>query len=89
MGHDRHFFSAISLGLLHSFINVEGLNPFDLKVKREVRDNIGTVFATRKLPAPARFKAFLPENVAPFAFPDFSFLTTVHGSYVFPSVRPD
>jgi len=45
MGHDRNFLSAISLGLFHSFINVEGLNPFDLKVKREVRDNVGTVLA--------------------------------------------
>ena len=89
MGHDRHFLSAISLGLLHSFINVEGLNPFDLKVKREVRDNVRAVLAPRKLPAPSGLKPFGPEYVAPFTFPNLAFLTTVHGSYVFPSVRPD
>jgi hypothetical protein len=89
MGHDRHFLSAISLGLLHSFINVEGLNPFDFKVKREVRDNVRAVRATGELPAPARFKAFVFEDIAPLTFSNLSFLTTVHGSYVFPSVRPD
>lgn len=89
MGHDRNFLSAISLGLFHSFINVEGLNPFDLKVKREVRDNIGTVFTARKLPATPGFKTFFPEDVTPLPFPNLAFLTAVHGSYVFPSVRPD
>jgi len=89
MGHDRHFLSAISLGLLHSFINVEGLNPFDLKVKREVRDNVRAVFAPRKLPAPPCLKPLSPEDISPLTFPNLAFLTTVHGSYVFPSVRPD
>jgi hypothetical protein len=89
MGHDRHFLSAISLGLLHSFINVEGLNPFDFKVKREVRDNVRAVRATGELPAPARLKALVFEDIAPLTFPNLSFLTAVHGSYVFPSVGPD
>jgi hypothetical protein len=89
MGHNRHFLSAISLGLLHSFINVEGLNPFDLKVKREVRDNVGAVRTPRELPAPARLEALVFEDVAPLTFPNLSLLTAVHGSYVFPSVRPD
>lgn len=80
MGHDRHFFSAISLGLFHSFINVEGLNPFDLKVKREVRDNVRAVLATRELTAAARFKTFFSEDITPLPFPNFAFLTTVHWS---------
>lgn len=89
MGHDRNFFSTISLGLFHSFINVEGLNPFDFKVKREVRDNIGTVLAARKLPPASCLKTFFPEDITPLPFPNLAFLTTVHGSYVFPSVRLD
>ena len=89
MGHDRHFFSAISLGLLHSFINVEGLNPFDLKVKREVRDNVRAFGTARELPSPTRLETLVLEDVAPLTLPNLSFLTTVHSSYVFPSVGPD
>ena len=87
MGHNRSFSSAISLGLLHSFINVEGLNPFDLKVKREVRDNVRAVLAAGKLPAAACLKSFFFEDITPLTFPNLAFLTAVHGSYVFPSVR--
>ena len=46
MGHDRHLLATISLGLFHSFINVEGLNPLDLKMEREVGDHVRAFRAT-------------------------------------------
>ena len=89
MGHDRHLFPTISLGLFHSFINVEGLNPLDLKMEREVGDHVRAFRATGELTAPAGFETFFLEDVAPLTLPNLSFLTAVHGSYVFPSVGPD
>lgn len=89
MGHDRHLLATISLGLFHSFINVEGLNPFDLKMEREIGDHVRAFRTAGELPAPTRFEALFFEDVAPLTFPNLAFLTAVHGSYVFPSVRPD
>jgi hypothetical protein len=78
MGHNWHTLATVSLGLFHCFINVEGLNPFDLKVKREVRDNIGRLRAAGELTPAARFKTFFFEDVTPLTFSNLAFLTTVH-----------
>jgi hypothetical protein len=78
MGHNWHTLATVSLGLFHCFINVECLNPFDFKVKREVADNIWRFWAARELATAPRFEALRFENVAPLTFSDFAFCTTVH-----------
>jgi hypothetical protein len=78
MGHHWHTFATVSFGLLHSFINVEGLNPLDLKVKREVRDNIRRLGTPRELPSAPRLVAFRFEDISPFTLSNFSFCAAVH-----------
>jgi hypothetical protein len=78
MGHHWHTLATVSFGLFHSFVNVEGLNPLDFKVKREVADNVGRFRAAGKLPTTARFEALRLEDVAPLTLSDFAFCTTVH-----------
>jgi hypothetical protein len=78
MGHNWHTLATVSFGLFHCFINVECLNPFDFKVKREVADNIWRFRAARELATAPRFEALRLEDVAPLTFSDFAFCTTVH-----------
>jgi hypothetical protein len=78
MGHNWHTLATVSFGLFHCFINVEGLNPFDFKVKWEVADNIWRFRTPRELPTTARFEALRFEDVAPLTLSDFAFCTTVH-----------
>jgi len=78
MGHHWHTLATVSFGLFHSFVNVEGLNPLDFKVKWEVADNIGRFRTPRELPTTARFEALRFEDVAPLTLSDFAFCTTVH-----------
>jgi len=78
MGHHWHTLATVSLGLFHSFVNVEGLNPFDFKVKWEVADNIRGIRAARKLPPTARLETPCFEDIAPLTLPDFAFCTAVH-----------
>jgi hypothetical protein len=85
MGHHWHTLATVSLGLFHSFVNVEGLNPFDFKVKWEVADNIRGIRAARKLPPAARLETLRLEDIAPLTFSDFAFCTTVHFLRVYSS----
>jgi hypothetical protein len=78
MGHNWHTLATVSFGLFHSFVNVEGLNPFDFKVKWEVADDIRGIRTARELPTSPRFETFRFEDVAPLTFSNFAFCTTVH-----------
>jgi hypothetical protein len=92
MGHHWHTLATVALGLFHSFINVEGLNPLDLKVKREVRDNVWRLGAARKLPSAPRLVAFRLEDISPFTLSNFSFCAAVHNLiflFVFSSWRSE